>query len=505
MLTTADSVRTGARVASPALLLGLLAFAQLIIALDYNIVFVALPVIGEGLRFSESALQWVVSAYAVAFGGFLLLGGRLADLIGKRRAFVIGLGLYAASSLVGALATDPMVLVVARAFQGLGGAFLSPATLSLVTTSFPEGRSRNTAMSIWAAAGSTGMVLGSLLGGVLTGSLGWESVFTVNVFLAGIAIVGAFLLVPADLSRSAASRTRLDVPGAITATVGVLAVVFALVQVPDAGWASPVTVVPGAVGVVFLAVFVFVQHASREPLVPVALFRTGNLGVGTWVTFLFMATFGAIPYFLTIYMQQELRFSPMVTGLAFIIPSACVLIGATWAGRLGNVAAPKAVLATAFAVGAVGTAALAGGFALGFAPAILVVPLVVLSTAQGVVFTTMFTLATSGVAPEHQGTASGIATAGQQVGGAVGLALLVLGATAVAGADPMGQIVAATFLIAAGSGVGIIVSLFASHRRSTAGSDDDAGSTRSEPAVAPSQSAPGSPVDAAVDGPTVAG
>jgi len=469
MLTTADAVRNGARLTSPALLLGLLAFAQLIIALDYNIVFVALPVIGEGLHFSESALQWVVSAYAVAFGGFLLLGGRLADLIGKRRAFVIGLALYAVASLVGAVATDPLVLIIARAFQGLGGAFLSPATLSLVTTSFPEGRSRNTAMSIWAAAGSTGMVLGSLLGGVLTGSLGWESVFTVNVALAAAAIVGAFLLLPPDRRSAAAGAQRLDVPGAVTGTVGVLAVVFALVQAPEAGWAAPVTFVPGVVGVVFLVAFVLVQRSSRDPLVPLSLFRSGNLGVGTWVTFLFMATFGAIPFFLTIYMQQELDFTPMATGIAFIIPSACVLVGATFAGRLGNVASPRSVLAVSFAIGAVGTAALAAGFAAGMSPYVLVVPLVVLSLAQGVVFTTMFTLATSGVPAEHQGTASGIATAGQQVGGAVGLALLVLGASAIAGADPMKQIIVATFLIAGGLVVGLLVSLAGSGRPVSAG------------------------------------
>lgn len=490
MLTTAETVRNGARVTSPALLLALLAFAQLIIALDYNIVFVALPVIGEGLHFSESALQWVVSAYAVAFGGFLLLGGRLADLIGKRRAFVIGLALYAVASLVGAVASDPLVLVIARAFQGLGGAFLSPATLSLVTTSFPEGRSRNTAMSIWAAAGSTGMVLGSLLGGVLTGSLGWESVFTVNVVLAAVAIVGAFLLIPADRRSVAAGRTRLDVPGAVTGTIGVLAVVFALVQAPESGWTAPVTFVPGVVGVVFLVAFVLVQRSTREPLVPLTLFHSGNLGVGTWVTFLFMATFGAIPFFLTIYLQQQLGFSPLATGLAFIIPSACVLIGATWAGRLGNSHAPRSVLAVSFTVGAVGTAALAAGFAAGLSPYVLVVPLVVLSIAQGVVFTTMFTLATSGVPGEHQGTASGIATAGQQVGGAVGLALLVLGSSAVADGDPMGQIVVATFLIAAGLVIGVLVSLTASRRRSGVVAEDAAADgiaahpvTAGEPAV----------------------
>jgi EmrB/QacA subfamily drug resistance transporter len=463
-MRTSHSPLRAAKIARPGRLLALLAFAQLIIALDYNIVFVALPVIGEGLNFSASSLQWIISAYAVAFGGFLLLGGRLADLIGKRRAFVIGLAFYAVSSLVGALATDPLVLVIARAVQGLGGAFLSPATLALVTTSFAEGKARNKALSVWAAAGSTGMVLGSLLGGVLTGTFGWESVFLVNVLLAAVAIVGAFALIPADHSSALVVRPKLDVPGAITGTVGVLAIVFALVQAPESGWSSPVTLLPAALGVVCLAVFLWLQRVVKEPLVPLALFRTGNLGVGTAVTFLFMATFGAIPYFLTIYLQQVLGLTPLVTGLAFIIPSVCVLIGATWAGKLGNTFSQKAILVTAFSVGGCGTFALALGFLFELETYILAVPLIVLSVAQGVVFTTMFGLATSGVSPENQGTASGIATAGQQVGGAVGLAVLVLGSTAIARDHSFQQIAAGTALIAGGLILGAIVSMLAGKR-----------------------------------------
>lgn len=457
--TTSESTRQGARLTRPALLLTLLAFAQLIIALDYNIVFVALPAIGEGLGFSDSTLQWVVSAYAVAFGGFLLLGGRLTDLIGKRRAFVVGLLLYAGSSLTGALATDPIVLIVARAAQGLGGAFLSPATLSLVNTSFPEGKSRTTALSVWAAAGSTGMVLGSLLGGLLTGSLGWESVFTVNVLLAAVAIAGAFLLIPRDLPSFGSDRPRLDVPGALTGTTGVLAVVFALVQAPESGWISPVTLAPGAIGVAFLVAFLLIQRFAPNPLIPGSLFRASNLGVGTGVTFLFMATFGAFPFFLTLYLQQELGFSPLLTGLAFIIPSVSVLVGAMWAGHFGHPYSHRAILATAFSVGAVGTAVLATGFTLSLPPIALVVPLVVLSVAQGVVFTTMYAIATNGIAAEQQGTASGVATAGQQVGGAVGLAALVLSASANGGSGLMGEIATATFLIAAGLVAGVAVSL----------------------------------------------
>jgi EmrB/QacA subfamily drug resistance transporter len=493
MLTTTPPTASRARIANPALLLGLLAFAQLIIALDYNIVFVALPIIGEGLHFTESALQWVVSAYAVAFGGFLLLGGRLADLLGKRRVFLIGLALYGVASLVGGLATDPVILIVARAFQGLGGAFLSPATLSLVTTSFAEGKARNTALSVWAAAGSTGMVLGSLLGGVLTGSLGWESVFFVNVVLAGLAIVAALFLIPKDDRGSGDPRPKLDFAGAATGTIGVLAIVFALVQAPDAGWSSPLVLISGIGGIVVFLLFITLQRRGKAPLVPLRLFANRNLSLGTWTTFLFMATFGAIPYFLTIYLQQILHFSPLVTGLAFIIPSASVLIGATWGGRLGNRYAPRRVLSVAFAVGCVGTLALAGGFAGNIAPGLLAIPLVVLSVAQGVVFTTMFTVATTGVRAEDQGTASGIATAGQQIGGAVGLALLVVASSALAttgsGTDLHTQVTAATFVLGGALVLGIVVALFlpgrtgAEHARADTAADtqDPAADTAAAP------------------------
>uniref|UniRef100_UPI001BDCE60A MFS transporter n=1 Tax=Sphaerisporangium fuscum TaxID=2835868 RepID=UPI001BDCE60A len=201
------------------LVLGLLAFAQLIVAVDFNIVFVALPRIGSGLGFSAQTLQWVVSAYAVAFGGFLLLGGRMSDLLGRRRMFVLGMTLYGVSSLVGGLASIPEVLIAARAVQGMGGAVLFPATLSLVTTTFAEGAERNKALAVWGTAGGSGMVLGSLLGGVLTQLWDWESVFFVNVPLTALAIGLSFPLIAPD---PAVPRGRVfDLPGALTATVGV--------------------------------------------------------------------------------------------------------------------------------------------------------------------------------------------------------------------------------------------------------------------------------------------
>lgn len=245
--------------------LGLLAFAQMIIAIDYNIVFVSLPEIGGDLGFSAQNLQWVVSAYAVAFGGFLLLGGRATDLFGRKNMFVLGLFLYAASSLAGGFAGDPWLLIAARAVQGLGGAFLAPATLSLVTTLFAEGAERNRALAIWGGAGGSGMVLGSILGGLLTEAFGWSSVFYVNVLLAGAAMVIAIGLLP-KTTRSGTGT--FDLPGALSGTIASTLLVFALVQGPESGWGSPLIIASLIVAAVLFAVFLLVEFKTRSPLVP---------------------------------------------------------------------------------------------------------------------------------------------------------------------------------------------------------------------------------------------
>ncbi len=464
----------------PRTTLGLLAFAQLIIALDYNIVFVALPDIAENLPFSESGLQWVVSAYAVVFGGFLMLGGRLADLFGRRRLFIAGLGLYAAASLLGGFAADPWMLVTARGLQGLGGALLAPATLSLVTTLFAEGSLRNRALGVWAAAGSTGMIIGSLLGGVLAGSWGWESVFFVNVPLALGGLLAATVLIPsATRHGNQAASGQLDMPGALTSTLGVLAVVYGFVQAPEVGWLTQNTLLPLLVGLVLLVVFLALEQKVRNPLVPLQLFGNRALRVGTATAFMFMASFGAIPYFVTIYLQQVQGVSPFATGLIFMLPSACVLVGTMIGGRAANVWSSRSVLVVAWLVGITGTVALAFMMARQASLVLSAVPFVALSLAQGVVFTLMFSVSTSKVPAADQGVASGIATSGQQIGGAVGLAVLVVAATGIAGS----RIMAADFdLTAAGMGcialllvLGLLIGLTAPGDRPESGTHADEG------------------------------
>jgi EmrB/QacA subfamily drug resistance transporter len=405
------------------LMLALLAFASLITSLDYNIVYVALPEIGSGLRFSASNLQWVISAYAVAFGGFLLLGGRACDLLGRRRMFVLGLGLYAVSSLAGGLATGPELLIGARAVQGLAGAFLFPATLSLVNTSFAEGRDRNRALSTWAAAGGGGMILGSLLGGLLTQAFGWQAVFYVNVPLAAAAAVLAFWLIAPDAVRP--TGRRFDLPGALTGTLGTTLLVFTLVQGPASGWTSPAILAAATASAALLAAFVVIEKRSTDPLMPLRLLRTGNLRTGVVTTFLFMATFGTQLYFLTVYFQNVHGYNALQTGIAFLIPMGTTFVGSKLGGFIATRFGARTTLIGALAAGAVGTVLLALGMSPDGSYPVMLPGLVIFGFSQGIIYTTMFSATATGISSQEQGIASSMASTGQQVGSAMGLAVLV--------------------------------------------------------------------------------
>src|SRR5215475_548029 len=267
-------------------ILALLSFAMLIVSLDQYIVVVALPEIGRDLGYSPQTLQSVISAYAVASSGFLLFGGRAADLLGPRRMLVTGLTLYAMASLAGGLATRPEVQLAARAVQGLGGALVFPSTLALINTTFAEGPDRNRALGIWGGAGAAGLVVGVLLGGVLTRVFGWPAVFFVNVLLAGAALILTFLLIDAD--KSGGRRRKFDLPGALTATGGVTLLVFALVQGPAAGWASPWILAAATVGLLLLGVFALIERRSHDPLVPPRLLANSVLMMAVAIGFMFM-------------------------------------------------------------------------------------------------------------------------------------------------------------------------------------------------------------------------
>jgi EmrB/QacA subfamily drug resistance transporter len=408
--------------------LALLAFAMLIVSLDQYIVVVALPEIGRALDYSPQTLQAVISAYAVASAGFLLFGGRAADLLGRRRIFVTGLGLYAAGSLAGGLAAGPETLLVARAVQGLGGALVFPATLSLINTTFAEGRERNRALAVWGGAGAAGLVIGVLLGGVLTQGFGWEAVFFVNVPLVGAALVLAFALIGRDPKRE--SNRRFDFPGALSATLGVTLLVFALVRGPTLGWGSSAVVASAAAGLLLLATFFAIESRSSDPLLPPRLLANRNLSTAVAIAFLFWATFGSVLYFLTLYFQDVQGYDALETGLAFLLPTAVVVAASTVAGQLATRCGLRATLVAALAVGALGALALGLAISPGASYGALVPGLVALSIGDGIVFTTMFIAAGTGVSDREQGVASGIASTSTSVGAAVGLAVLVLVANA---------------------------------------------------------------------------
>lgn len=461
-----------------------LALAQLIYALDLNIVFVALPEIGEDLDFPGSTQQAVVSAYVVAAGGFLLFGGRAADLLGRRRMFCLALILYAVSSLAGGLAGSPATIVIARAVQGIGGALLLPSTLSLIGTLFEEGPRRNRALAVWGGAGASGLTLGALLGGVLTESFGWPAVFFVNVPLAALVAVAALFLIPADPPRT--ERRTFDLPGALTVTAGATLLVFALVEGPELGWGDPLVVGGFVLSVVLLAAFAAIEARSADPLMPFRLFRNRNLSVGMTVTFIYMATFGVLPYFLTVLMQDVHGYTALETGLAFLIPSVSIAtgtqLGERFASRVGN----RTALVIGFVVGAVGTVVMAFGFDADASYGALVPGLVVSGVGQGIVWTAMWSAAATGTAPEEQGVANGVTSTALNIGNAIGLAVFTviadIGTEGRAG-RPLREATAdgeflVVMLTAAGMALGLLVTL--TLRRSTANTPVAASPTQKE-------------------------
>jgi MFS family permease len=337
---------------------------------------------------------------------------------------VAGLALYAVASLAGGLATRSEVQLAARAVQGLGGALVFPSTLALINTTFAEGRDRNRALGIWGGAGAAGLVVGVLLGGVLTRVFGWEAVFIVNVPLAGAALLLAFPLIEAD--RSPDTDRRFDLPGALTATAAITLLVFALVQGPEAGWDSPRVLIATTIGILLLVFFRVIERRSRDPLVPLRLFSNRLLTKAVVIAFMFMATFGSLLYFLSIYFRDVRGYDALETGLAFLLPTAVVVAGSAIAGQVVTHFGLRFTLVTALTVGAGGAVALALAMSPDASYASLIPGLVAVSIGDGFVFTTMFIAAATGVTNREQGVASGIVSTGSGIGAAVGLAILVL-------------------------------------------------------------------------------
>jgi EmrB/QacA subfamily drug resistance transporter len=461
--------------------LALLALAQLTYSLDLNIVFVALPQIGAALGFPGQTQQLVVSAYVVFAGGFLLLGGRAADLLGRRRMFVLALSLYAVSSLAGGLAASPSVIIAARAIQGIGGALLLPSTLALLNSLFAEGPQRNRALAVWGGAGASGLTIGALLGGLLTQHFGWPAVFFVNVPLAALVALAALAVVPRDPVR--AERRRFDIPGALSVTGGSTLLVFALVEGPELGWRSLPVMGAFVLAAALLLTFALVEARSADPLMPFRLFHNRSLTVGMLVTFIYMATFGVLPYFLTVLMQSIHGYSALQTGLAFVIPSLAIAAGTQAGERLAPRTGTRATLLIGFAMGVPGTAVLALGFDTEASYGLLVPGLIVSGVGQGIVWTAMWITAATGTPAREQGVANGIASTALNIGNAIGLAVFTviadLGTEGKAGQALLAATADGAFLVvlltAAGMIAGLLVTLTLPRpSRDTAPSDKSA-------------------------------
>jgi EmrB/QacA subfamily drug resistance transporter len=400
----------------------LLCAAQFVVVLDASIVNVALPSIGRALHFSEENLQWVVNAYVLVFGGFLLLGGRMADLLGRRRVFMAGLVLFALASLAGGLATSEEALIVARAVQGLGGAILSPAALSIVTTTFAEGAERNRALGIWGAVAGSGGAAGVLLGGVLTDSLGWEWVFFVNTPIA----LAAALLAPRliDESSADASVRHFDAAGAFTVTAGLSIFVYAMVDATNAGWGSTQTIGLLVLSIALLVAFVVIELRSRAPLVPFRVFRLPNIAGANVSGLLIGASLFSMFFFVSLYMQQVLGYKPLKAGFSYLPLALTIIVSAGVASQLVSRFGFKPILVSGMVLVATGLLMFSGvpvdgSYAADVLPASLVA-----AAGLGFSFVPVTIAAVSGVRNEDAGLASGLINTSQQIGGALGLAIL---------------------------------------------------------------------------------
>jgi EmrB/QacA subfamily drug resistance transporter len=402
-------------------LLALLLLGQFLVVLDVSVVNVALPSIQADLGLSSTGLQWVVNGYTIAYAGFLLLGGRLADVIGQRQAFLGGVALFAAGSLIGGLAGSPGVLISGRVVQGLGAAVLSPATLTILLSSFREGPQRARAMGWWMAIGAAGGATGGLVGGALTELLSWRWVLLVNVPV-GLAVLAMAARLLTD--RVVDHRPRLDVPGAVTATAGLGALVLGITQIEAHGWISPQTLVPVAIAAVLLVTFVALQRRAPEPLMPLSLLRLPGLAAANVVTLVSGAGLFAIWFFMTLYMQDVLGWTPLQAGLGFLPHTIAIILGTQvttrWlAGRDARVVISASLLLSAAGFALLWLAESDMGYLLGVA-----VPGVMVMFGAGVAFPPIIGAATAGVAPELNGLASGVLNTARMVGGALGLAVL---------------------------------------------------------------------------------
>ena len=404
------------------LVLVIVCLAQFMVILDATIVNVALPSIQSDLGFTPSTLQWVINGYTLVFGGFLLLGGRAGDLLGRRKVFVAGVIVFTTASLLNGLATSSEWLVASRALQGLGGALVSPAALSIITTTFAEGADRTKALGVWSAIAAGGGAFGLLLGGILTEQLSWEWIFFVNVPIGIATLALALRYVPE--SRALQRQATADVPGAVSVTAGLIVLVFAIVKATDYGWGSWKTLALGAIAVALLAAFVYIEKHSPAPLIRLGIFRSRSIVGANLVMLVVAGGLFSFFFFATLYLQEILGYSPLEAGLAFLPVTAGIMIGAGLAQQLVKRIGVRAVSVLGMAIAATGLFILSSASVGGSYLSDILPGLIPQSIGMGLTFVPITLIATTNVEAEDAGLASGLFNTSQQVGGSLGLAIL---------------------------------------------------------------------------------
>jgi EmrB/QacA subfamily drug resistance transporter len=407
---------------NPWVVLVLICFAQFMVILDATIVNVALPSIQKDLNLTEGSLQWIVNAYTLVFGGFLLLGGRAGDLLGRKRLFLIGLVIFTGASLLDGLANSEGLLIGARSLQGLGAALISPAALSIIATTFKEGSDRAKALGVWAAIAIGGSAVGLVLGGVLTQYFSWPWIFFVNVPVGIVTFALSFRLIPE--SRDEHVERNYDIAGAVTVTGGLMALVYAIVDAQQAGWGSLKTLGFFALATVMLVSFVVIELRAKAPLVRLSIFRIRSLLTANIAMFLAMSGMFAMFFFNTLYIQRVLGFGPLKAGVAFLPFSAGIMVSAGLAAQFAPRIGVRPVAAVGFILSTAGLILLTqlpvhGSYLTNVLPSILLS-----SLGMGAVFMPLTLIATTGLEDADQGLASGLFNTSQQIGGALGLAIL---------------------------------------------------------------------------------
>lgn len=400
----------------------LVALAQFMVVLDVSIVNVALPAIQHQFNMTQTNLQWIVTAYTLAFGGFLLLGGRAADLYGRRRVFLIGTVLFTLASLLNGLATSGEMLIFGRGLQGLAAAFMSPAALSIVLVTYREGHERNVALSVWGAVAAGGAAVGVLLGGILTQYLDWRWNFFVNIPVGIFVVITALKILPKH--ESEAEHTSLDLPGAIFVTSGLMLLVYALVKAPALGWTSTTSLVSFGLSIALIAAFIFNESRAKYPLMPLSIFRIVNVRGANLLQLFMTAGMFSVFFFTTLYLQEVLGYSPVKTGLSFLVIPVVIGIVATNVPKVIQKVGYRPILIVAPLFVSAGLFLLShipvdGTFWGNVAPG-----MIVMAIGMGATFVSVTIAATSGVPHDEAGLASGILNTSQQIGGAIGLAVL---------------------------------------------------------------------------------